>query len=85
MGDKLTADFSGGAVNVITYKLGDINDDGIIDILDAILLQRIWWGDHEPENWQRQVADVNRDGNVDANDLLLLLLHIADPDIYPLD
>jgi len=84
MGNEISADYSNGAIRVIPYKLGDINDDGRIDILDAILLQRIWLGDLIPDARQRLAADVNKDGSIDGNDLVLLLMHIADPENVPL-
>jgi len=59
------------------FMLGDVNGDGKIDILDAILLQSIWLGDVEPSPLQEIAADVNKDGNLDANDLLLLMRYIV--------
>jgi len=84
MGDELSVDFKSGAINVIPYMLGDINGDGRVDILDAILLQRFWLGDLIPDARQRLATDVNRDGRIDANDLLLVLMHIANPNDVPL-
>jgi len=84
MGYELSADFEPGAIKVIPYMLGDINGDGRVDILDAILLQRIWLGDLIPDARQQLAANVNRDERIDGNDLVLLLMHIANPDDVPL-
>ncbi len=55
------------------YTLGDINDDGFIDYLDALLALR-----HDAElislsDVQVLAGDVNKDGSVDALDAILIL------------
>ena len=46
--------------------LGDLNDDGIINILDVIIMVNIILGT-EPES---ALADVNGDGNIDVLDII---------------
>ena len=76
-GQSLEAVFVNGAAHVLSYKLGDVNGDGDVNVLDAILLQSIWLGDLTPTPAQFLAADVNRDGAVDANDLVLLMQYIT--------
>ncbi len=59
------------------YTLGDINDDGFIDYLDALLALR-----HDAElislsDVQVLAGDVNKDGSVDALDAILILRYDA--------
>ena len=87
----IDAVFVDGAVDVIAYKLGDVNNDGVVDLLDAIIVQSIWLdmlvfsleGERiAPTPAQLLAADINRDGRVDANDLVLILRYLAgDPGI----
>jgi hypothetical protein len=58
--------------------VGDINGDGMVTQHDAQLLVE-QWGEHSPVTpmgpyWAS--ADFNRDGHVDASDLLILLAHL---------
>ena len=48
---------------------GDINEDGIINILDVILIINIILGTNE----YNPLADVNYDGNVDILDIVSLV------------
>jgi len=74
-----------------SYRLGKIIGDGAIDLLDAINIQSIWLdrlvnvpgGNRRPPTpTELLAADINRDGRVDANDLLLILRYLAgDPSI----
>jgi hypothetical protein len=63
------------------YELGDINDDGNLDITDLLLLKRnIVAG--SKTSWAltgqgEKSADINKDGNVDVTDILLLKRHIV--------
>jgi len=66
-----------GAVTVaVTILYGDVNDDGVVDGLDALYLARHLAG------WLGYVtiteaADVNGDGNIDGLDALYLARHLA--------
>ena len=56
---------------------GDINGDGVVDLADVILAQRIALGLMTPTAQQRQAADVaplgDPDGVIDASDVALIL------------
>jgi hypothetical protein len=52
-------------------SLGDVNDDGNIDIVDALLVAQYYVG-LNPANFSINNADVNCDGNADIVDALLI-------------
>ncbi|KON88077.1 hypothetical protein AF332_15500 [Sporosarcina globispora] len=49
-------------VNPIYITAGDVNQDNVIDVLDAIDIQKAWKTDN-------RAADINFDGTVDAKDI----------------
>jgi hypothetical protein len=49
-------------VNPIDITAGDVNQDQVIDVLDAIEIQKAWKTDNRS-------ADINFDGTVDAKDI----------------
>ncbi|QED48137.1 S8 family serine peptidase [Cytobacillus dafuensis] len=49
-------------VSPIKIKAGDVNQDNVIDVLDAIDIQKAWKTDN-------RAADINFDGMVDAKDI----------------
>ena len=54
-----------------TSFLGDVNTDGMIDILDALLVARFYVG-FQVNLFDSEAADVNCDGIVDIIDALIL-------------
>lgn len=62
--------------------MGDVNQDGALDILDAVLLSKMASGSVTVSTAvQSCAADVNQDGTIDTNDSLLLLkflVHLVD-------
>jgi alpha-galactosidase len=53
----------------VTGILGDVNSDGSIDIVDALLVAQYYVGTN-PSNFNAANADVNKDGSVDIVDAL---------------
>jgi len=51
---------------VLLYSVYDVNHDGVVDQLDLTRAQRFYGSDHDD-------ADVNNDGSVDIDDLILIL------------
>ena len=49
-------------------KLGDPNDDGIVDIFDVAIVGIAFGSQPGDENWN-QAADINQDGIVDIFDV----------------
>lgn len=56
------------------YTLGDVNGDGDVNALDAILILRAAVNLTVLSNIQEKVADMNGDGNVDALDAIKVLI-----------
>ena len=58
---------------------GDLNNDGIVDGADSVLLQQYI------AEWtitiNEAAADVNKDGDIDGKDVVLLLQHLAEWEI----
>jgi hypothetical protein len=52
----------------------DVNKDGVVDQLDLTTAQRFYMAKEGDANWNTaKAADVNRDGRVDIEDLILIL------------
>jgi len=51
---------------------GDLNNDGIVDSVDALILKRCLTGSFDLTDEQKQLADINDDGEVDSLDYLSL-------------
>jgi len=69
-------EFNVVALNVIAVTSGDANGDGIVDQLDARLCLQIAQGHMAGATWQRTAADVDRDGDVDMDDVEILAQYI---------
>ena len=52
-------------VNPIHITAGDVNQDNVIDVLDAIEIQKAW-------NTDNRASDINFDGTVDAKDIVFV-------------
>ena len=52
---------------------GDINQDGIIDILDAVRMVSIIMGDYNPSNIELLLSDMNEDEVINIQDIVLLV------------
>ncbi|MBR1553990.1 MAG: glycoside hydrolase, partial [Oscillospiraceae bacterium] len=58
-------------------KLGDVNGDGSIDILDVITLNKALLGKENLSASQEKNADVNKSGKPDSNDALMIMKSIV--------
>lgn len=58
-------------------KLGDIDNDGKITILDVSLIQLICTGEVKPTQSQQLAVDFNKDGYIDINDATSVQIFIA--------
>ena len=68
---KVKITVSSGAEN------GDVNNDGVIDSADAMMVLRSSVGLIAMSQAQKAVADVNGDGSIDAGDAILILRYDA--------
>jgi len=69
---------------MIEYLPGDINDDSMVDIDDALLL---FQNSILPETYPVDypcIIDFTKDGKVDIDDALLLFQYSILPDVYPI-
>lgn len=71
--DILTED---GNINVVQHLPGDVNDDGLVDVLDATLISR-YLNFYNDFYFNRIAGDVTLDGNISINDMTSLLQFIA--------
>lgn len=60
-----------------SVKLGDINLDGAVDIMDVILVNKALLGSAKLTNVQETASDVDQNGNVDSTDSLLILKEVV--------
>ena len=54
---------------IVATECGDVNSNGTIDIVDALIIAQYYVG-LDPSNFDSSVADVNGDGNIDIMDAL---------------
>jgi hypothetical protein len=82
---QLDVDFSDTATFTVSsqYVLGDLNGDGAVDLLDAILAQQIADGQLVPTQVQLDAGDINGDGVIDSADVTLILRMILGLPINP--
>tara|TARA_R100000654_G_scaffold3923_1_gene12278 strand:+ start:1588 stop:3975 length:2388 start_codon:yes stop_codon:yes gene_type:complete len=55
---------------------GDINGDGLVDVLDVVAIVNIIINEEELNQQQQDIADYNRDGNVDILDVVGMVSRI---------
>ena len=60
-------------VDQFSYTSGDINDDGIVDILDIVILVNAIMGTTELSTIQAYAADLNGDSNINIQDIILTI------------
>ena len=61
-----------------TYKLGDVNEDGELDIMDAFTIGRYLSGNVIFTQTQKLAADVDGDGKITENDRELIRQYLAE-------
>ena len=53
--------------------LGDVNADGILDILDILQTVNIIMGFTEPTDQQTCLSDINQDNSIDIFDIIIMI------------
>jgi hypothetical protein len=66
-----------GTFTVLAVRRGDINQDGVINVQDLILLIRHLTGESPLSGAALQAADVNGDGQVNVQDVVRLIQHLT--------
>lgn len=61
-----------GAIEYNSFALGDLNQDGSVNILDVVIIVSIILGD-EPTEWEAYAADMNSDGSINVTDIVLIV------------
>lgn len=56
---------------------GDVNEDGVIDILDVIRMNKFLLGSATFTDAQKAAGDINRDGKLDSTDSLGILKQVV--------
>jgi len=69
---------------VVDSQVGDVNDDGVVDTLDRMVLSRYLanWDEYDVDSINMAAADVNGDGVVDTLDRMVLNRYLANWDGY---
>lgn len=77
-GEMKALDFAvtNGSVEIIDYKAGDLNDDGVVNMQDIVLLRRYTVGGYDVEI-NTMAADVNRDGSINMLDVVLIRRYVV--------
>ena len=60
-------------LNVGSLELGDLNLDGVYNVLDIVTLVGIIMGSHTPTNLELSLSDLNQDGIVNILDVVSLV------------
>jgi len=60
-------------ISLYSYSQGDVNTDGIINILDIVLSVNFVLGEEVPTTTQNSLADMNSDGTLNVLDVILLV------------
>ena len=53
--------------------LGDVTQDGVVDVLDIVLLINIIMGQYTPSSLDLLLSDLNEDGTINVQDCILLI------------
>jgi len=56
-----------------SFLLGDVTQDGVLDVLDIVLLISIIMGQHSPSSLDFILSDLNEDGSINVQDCILLI------------
>jgi hypothetical protein len=66
-------EFPVGAVPPLNIDFGDVNNDGIVNVLDVIVTVNYVIGYIDFDQQQAQNADMNLDGTISINDILMIV------------
>jgi len=72
--------YTDGTIEIVEPGNPDINGDGIVDIVDIVIVALAFGSEPGDPNWN-PVADLNGDGIVDIVDIVLVAIHFGET--YP--
>ena len=75
--ELINTPFVNGGIHILNYTVGDVNQDGIIDLRDALRTLQYDAGLRTLSNSAMKAADVNYDNCVNILDALLIQSHCA--------
>ena len=55
------------------FIVGDINFDGLVNVIDIVIMINIAIGEYEPSNIEFATSDVNEDGSINVLDIVELV------------
>jgi len=76
--DSLQNLFDDWYINNLDYMLGDINQDGSIDIFDIVISVNIILGSYQPNTIEFLSADINEDNILNIQDIIILIAIILE-------
>jgi hypothetical protein len=64
-----------GVANIsgISIMIGDMNEDGAIDVLDVVILVSVILGETELSGYDILAGDLNNDGDLDILDVIIMI------------
>ncbi len=65
------------------FSLGDMNGNGAIETVDALIAMQIAIGKNEPSEEQRQAGDINGNGAVDIGDATMIFYYAVNQEWPP--
>ena len=66
-----------GSITFVKHLPGDINNDGVVDILDAVILGKDLVKNKEEREIEKDIGDLNLNNGVGIDDLVSLLIHLT--------
>ena len=70
---NITVTFTVDHLEQAKYLIGDVNQDGRVDVTDAVLLSKAVNGSVTVSDAQRETMDCDGDGDITANDVTTLM------------
>ena len=77
----LTGNMCNKKLSANVVLIGDVNQDGTIDVLDVTMIQKYIEDNSYFDDFKKKIADVNADGKVDKADAELIQKYISEVNI----
>jgi len=60
-------------ISDLEVMYGDVTNDGVIDILDAVSIVNIVMGSLDPSSYELIASDINQDNSINIQDIILVV------------